>query len=144
MPSDPSNLITIASIIAGFGVAVLMFRLQRELSLCPRDRWLACADWLAISSTLIALMLVIVPLVFFAMNRLASEVAGAATCLTVILLAGYVPSILAHYRLIFRGNRDPNDPRRNPEPAELAFIVITSVTAIFVAGAFLIRACPLR
>ena len=138
--SDAGVLITIASIIAGFGVAVLMFRLQRELSLPARERWLACADWLTISSTLIALLFVIMPLILFGSeNKTAGQLAGAATCSAVILLAGYVPSILAHYRLIFRGGRNPDGPRGNPEPSERGLIILTCLAAIAAVAFYLVR-----
>jgi hypothetical protein len=137
------DLITTASIIAGFGVAVLMFRIQRELYAREKGwpSWVACSDWLTISSTLIALLLVIMPLALFGEDsKLARKVAEAATCSSVILLAGYVPSILAHYRFILRGGRDPNGSRTNPEPSELALILITIVVTILVVVAFLVRA----
>jgi uncharacterized membrane protein YidH (DUF202 family) len=139
-----ADLITTASIIAGFGVAVLMFRIQRELYARERDwpSWIASSDWLRISSTLIALLLVLTPLaVFGEANKLAHKVAGAPTCASVILLAGYVPSILAHYRFILYDGRDPKGRRTNPEPSELTLIVITVVLAIVGVVVFLAKAC---
>ena len=105
---NSSDLITAASLIAGFGVTVLMFRLQRELqisdenwkqpeNLHPTPTWLALADYLVIVAILISLLFAVVPLLLSSSLRLPRVASLSAT----ILLAGYVPSILAHYRFLY-------------------------------------------
>jgi hypothetical protein len=78
--------------------------------------WVAWADWLIIGATLLCLvgLLPIVAGWGTASGRL--RVASAATTAAVVLTFGYVPAILAHYRLIFRGQR--RGARKNPEPPE--------------------------
>jgi hypothetical protein len=109
---NSSDLLTTASIIAGFGVTVLMFRLQRELQISDENwrlrregresriiqTWIPPADYLVILAIIVSLLGSVLPtLVSGNAVRLASAACAAAT----ILLAGYVPSILAHYRFIY-------------------------------------------
>jgi hypothetical protein len=127
---------------------MLVFRLQREVQMEAEGEfnWIPWADWLYIAATIAALLEILV--LVNSESCLALRVARFLTCLAVIFLIGYVPSILAHYRLIF-GNyipRKPYIPRRkaisrrsrlNPEPAELISILVTvvvilSMTAIMI------------
>jgi hypothetical protein len=141
--TDSGTLSTVASIIAGFGVAMLFFRIQRELHMGERDEtvWIPQADWLLIAATLISIVLVILPLV--SLDLRGSKVAKlpySACAASSVLLAGYVLSILAHYRLLF--GRKRSGPRDNPEPAERRLVVLTSVIAMAVFVAVLITVKP--
>jgi len=64
MTLDLASLMTVASIVAGFGVAVLVFRIQREAGL--KVHWLPWADRLLIAATSVALGVVILPIISFA------------------------------------------------------------------------------
>lgn len=62
---DTSTLSQVASISAGFGVAMLVFRVQRHLEMQHGEEqgaWIAVADWLLVGATSISLLLVIFPL----------------------------------------------------------------------------------
>jgi hypothetical protein len=135
---DGYSLVTVASIIASFGVAMLVFRLQRELEMKAKGEinWIPYADGLYILAALSALLLVILPILFGTKSRIALCIARAATCLSVFFLAGYIPSILAHYRLILGGGR--TGPRTNPESAERVCVwVIVGVALIGAIGTLL-------
>jgi len=121
---ETGDLLTVASILAAFGSAMLFFRIQRELTMHDRAeiQWIPWADWLLILATLVSLLAVILPIFFAAGLRLPLAAASAAT----VLAAGYVPAILAHYRIILGFGRQ--GPRTNPEPSEL-FIVLLSLVA---------------
>lgn len=129
-----ADLLTVASIIAGFGVTVLMFRIQRELYMQEKNEptWITWADRLVISSTLTALLFVVLPIVVFGPERPTTmAVSATATSAAVILLGGYVPSILAHYRFFVPGG----PPRSNPEPWERKFAWTTLVVGMIGAVA---------
>jgi uncharacterized membrane protein len=134
--ADSGTLSTVASITSGFGVAMLFFRIQRELQMGERDEivWIPQADWLLIAATLVSLLLVILPLVSLDLRNTSLINLPAAACsASSMLLAGYILSILAHYRLLF--GRKRSGPRENPEPAERILVWITIVLAavIFIA-----------
>jgi hypothetical protein len=125
---DRGTLATIASIISAFGVPMLYFRIQRELEMRKNQErvWLPAADWLLVGATLVSLLLVILPLLTLRDVRLPVAASGAAA----IMVAGYVPAILGHYRIFFGQNR--TGPRDNPEPWELLFVVLALATALCV------------
>jgi drug/metabolite transporter (DMT)-like permease len=125
---DRGTLATIASIISAFGVPMLYFRIERELRMRKKEEivWLPAADWLLVGATLVSLLLVIVPLVTFREVRLPTAASGAAA----ILVAGYVPAILGHYRIFFGQRR--TGPRHNPEPSELFFVTAALIAAVCV------------
>lgn len=132
--TDVANLATVATVIAVFGGAMLFFRVQRELQtqeqLGPRS--IPWADRLLIAATLVALLLVLMPLVAGS-NRpgVWAQLPAAACTAAVSLIAGYILAILAHYRLILGGRR--SGPRVNPEPAEkwLVFVAIAAAALLF-------------
>jgi hypothetical protein len=109
---NSSDLITVASIIAGFGVTVMMFRLQRELQISDENwkqrgegsqaatvpTWIPPADYLVIVAIIVSLLGGVLPLLI---SRDAIRLSSTACAAATILLAGYVPSILAHYRFIY-------------------------------------------
>jgi hypothetical protein len=129
---DPGTLATIASIISAFGTSMLVFRIQRELEMRQKgeQNWIAWADWLLVSAVFVSLLLVIVPLLTIRQTRLPAAGAVAAA----IMVAGYVPAILAHYRLVF--GRKRTGQRVNPEPWERFFVAVGLIIALF---AFVLR-----
>jgi hypothetical protein len=130
---DANTLATVASIIAGFGAAMLAFRLEREVKAGDRGEpmWIAWADWLVIAATILSLALGLLPIVSGLVREpLQTALASAATSAAVVLTVGYVPAILAHYRLILhRGRRGS---RQNPEPSERWLTI-----GFAIAGAFM-------
>jgi hypothetical protein len=138
---DPGTLSTVASITSGFGVAMLFFRIQRELQMGREGEivWIPVADWLLVCATLVSLLLVILPLVALSpaagvLNRLPQAACAASS----ILVAGYILSILAHYRLLF--GRKRTGPRYNPEPAERVLVFTTAALAAAVFAIILLAA----
>jgi hypothetical protein len=129
--ADVGTLGTIASVIAGFGGAMLLFRLQRELEMQRETevQWIPWADRLLILATLIALLLVLLPLVATT-NRpgLLAHLPAAGCAAALILMAGYILAVLAHYRLFLGAGR--RGPRTNPEPAERAVVLATGLVAL--------------
>lgn len=136
--SHPDTLVTAASIIAGFGAALIAFRLERELEIERRDQelpphrreghWFPASDWLLVISNVAALCFVVAPLVAIESPsprtiRLTSAVCTA----TAIMLAGYIPSILAHYRFFYGLTKKE---RKNPTLLEAVFLSITVIAAI--------------
>lgn len=116
---DHQNLlVTAASIIAGFGSAVIAFRLERELDIeekneegrgIEKSATIPVSDWLVVTASIGALCFVVAPLVATptpsdAVIRFVSAICSAMA----IMLAGYIPSILAHYRFIYGLTEEPN------------------------------------
>lgn len=106
-------LITAASTIAGFGAVIFAFRLQRETTIAAENmkkpieqrepNWVPVSDWLVIVAVVASLTLVVAPLVLTPPPsektvRFSSAVCSAAA----VLLAGYIPCILAHYDFFCR------------------------------------------
>jgi hypothetical protein len=138
--ADASTLATIASVISGFGVAMLFFRIQRELSMHEQleVNWIPWADRLLIGATLISLFLVVVPLVALrATSLFKGRLPSAACAAASIMVGGYVLAILAHYRLFLGRHR--RGPRSNPEPAEAAVVCVTLAVALFFFVAILLE-----
>lgn len=139
--ADPGALAAVASIIAAFGVAMLFFRIQRELQMQEEHEinWIPWADWLLVGATILSLFLVILPMLVLRgpASRWALLPPSAAAS-AAILVAGYMPAILAHYRFILGGRRQ--GPRINPEPAERLVVVLASVVAVAAGiGVFILR-----
>jgi hypothetical protein len=126
MKPDGATLASIASITAAFGTAVLLFRVQRENDMRSMGErvWLPWSDWLILAATICSLVLVLVPVAAGYDLRLSSAASSSSS----ICVAGYIPSILAHYRIVFGGKR--SGPRNNPEPLEFFFVVLTVVIAM--------------
>ena len=133
---DGGTLATIASVTSAFGSTALLFRVQRENDMRSKDErvWLPIADWLLLIATLTSLLLVLVPIA--AGQPLAFP--SAASAMSSVCVAGYVPSILAHYRIVLGGAR--RGPRVNPEPSELILVMLTVGTALAVGGWVMIHA----
>lgn len=129
-------LVTAASIIAGFGAAVMAFRLERELDKeeknegRPKHRrehhWIPASDWLVVTASVGALCFVVAPLVATPMPSDTMMRFASATCSAMaIMLAGYIPSILAHYHFIY----GLTEKRSNPTLWEGVFVVATVLAA---------------
>ena len=133
--------LAVAAITAGFGVSVLMFRIQRELTVVnepddPSLNWLPWADWLILGSISLSLIGVILPLVIFkAPDQLKFSVAAASCAAGTVLLAAYPFAIIDHYRLIW-GKRRWRKSMRNviAEPGEKVIVI---AAALIAAGAFI-------
>jgi small-conductance mechanosensitive channel len=136
---DTTDLITVGSIVAAFSAVVIFFRIDRELKLKQAgiSSWIPWADRLVISSSIGCLLLAILPLLLFGRNHLARAVATSACSGSIILVTGYVPAILAHYRLIF-GRTRTGLPIENPEPAERVIVLGSSAVAAAAALVLLI------
>jgi hypothetical protein len=137
---DPSILATIASLISVFGAAMLFFRIQRELEVTQKneDIWIPWADWLLIAATLTSLILVILPIVALGPeSKLVMKVSIAACSASTALVAGYIFSVLAHYRLLFGKSR--LGARENPEPAEKLLVRLTIAVSVLLFIIVLIR-----
>ena len=130
----PSDLIATASIIAGFGITVIMFRVQREVTVQDEKRTpvksrLAWADYLIILSISLALLLVVVPLIWFAVPSAKLRAVAAAACVAaVVLQLGYIPSILAHYGISL-GKQTATEERSAGQPVETWIAPLSGLVA---------------
>jgi hypothetical protein len=135
---DPAVLATVAGIIAGFGSAMLLFRLQRELQMLDEGEstWIPWADRSLGAATLIALLAVLLLVSGLPPEPWRTRLASAFCTAAVLLLAGYFPAALAHYRLLFGASR--SGPRSNPEPGERGltwfFVIVAAVGFVVVLG----------
>jgi len=139
---DAATLTTVATIVSGFGIAMLFFRIQRELQMHEQlePKWIPWADRLLIVATLISLLLVIFPLVAFsATSIVVLRLASAACAAASLMVAGYVFGILAHYRLLFGGHRE--GPRKNPEPPEKVVVFASIAVALLAFAGVLLPIC---
>jgi uncharacterized membrane protein YhaH (DUF805 family) len=138
--ADVGALATVASLIAAFGGALLVFRIQREIQMHDQMeiQWIPWADRLLVGATLTALLLVLLPLTALTNRpgRLA-DLPSAACAAAVLMVAGYIFAILAHYRLLFGRRR--SGPRLNPEPAERWIVLATLLLAAILLAALLFR-----
>ena len=138
MRIEAGNLISVASIVAGFGITVIMFRVQRELSIQesrPTLRsTLAWSDYLIIASVFLALLgSVEVLLLDPAVPHYLQAVAAAACAAAVFLQVGYIPGILFHYGIRY-GRNSTIDDRQSGEPGERAIVILSAVVALLVAA----------
>jgi hypothetical protein len=104
--TDYAVLITVAALIGGFSILVLVLRIGIELSLWDKDQvtWIPLADWLLVVSTVLSFFGVLIPSVLAStkFSVLLSVRTGTnlpiAACIAACILAGaYIPAILAHY-----------------------------------------------
>jgi hypothetical protein len=136
---DASDLITVASIVAAFSGGVLFFRIGRELGGGTGPvTWIPWADRLVIASSTACLLLAILPLLVFGKNSSLARNVSTSVCVgSVLLLGGYIPAILAHYRLLFGSKR--SGPRENPEPAERFWVLGTVIIAVVLSATVFLR-----
>ena len=129
--------LTVASILSGFGIAVLMFRIQRELHMQERHpdspNWLAWADYLVVVSIMISLLFVVLPLVAPPSPGKKIMALGAGSCASAaILLAAYPLAILDHYRIGTGAKR--KGERNQGEPFERVLVLGAAFIAVAVCS----------
>lgn len=132
MPSA-ELLATVASIITAFGAAMLFFRIQRELEMgdLGEVNWLPWSDRLLLVATLMCLLLVLIPTMLIGETKsILTRLPLAANTTALVLVAGYIFGILAHYRLFFGTKR--TGKRENPEPAEKVIVFFFGLVAVAV------------
>jgi hypothetical protein len=124
-----SNVVTIAGVVLGIAVAILLFRLARELYMDEREEtvWVAYAERVVVAAALLSTTVLVLAVFGVTSRPAAVLIPRAATLAGVVLLMGYVPAILAHYRFI--GSAERSSTRDNPEPLER-----TIVHAVFAAA----------
>jgi len=118
-----------------------MFRIQRELGV--RDRhpkwpnWLAWADYLVISTIVLSLLLVVLPLIALSEpTEFVFSIAAGTCAATSILMLAYPFAILDHYRIEIGVWRDGNGlARHKGEPIEKAIVIVSSLIAALTFGA---------
>lgn len=130
--------LTVASILAGFGVTVLMFRLQRELYVQEqhpeKPTWLAWADYLVLAAIALSLLLVVLPIVAHSQPpRWILRLAAGSCAAAAILLAAYPLAILDHYRIEIGKNREGY--RVKGEPVERIIVIVAVLVAEVVFAA---------
>lgn len=138
MEIGSSDLLTAAAVIVGFGITVIMFRVQREIQVQEKNEgkpeneaernWLAWSDYLILVSILLTTGLAIVPLLMLPqVSALTRSLAASACVAAFILQAGYVFGILAHYRIEI--GRERKGPREKGEPAERLIVKLSAAFA---------------
>ena len=144
----PQSYLTVASILSGFSISVVMFRIQRELGV--RDRhprwpnWLAWADYLVLLAFVLSLTLVVLPLVVFPdPSRFLFSVAAGGCAASSLLLLAYPFAILDHYRIeigTWRTKKgEKPQARHKGEPIERVIVVIAGVVAALTFSAVVVR-----
>ena len=135
---EPGGLTAVAAIIIGFGVNVIMFRVQRELHMeevKKEQTWIIGADSLILASVACAFLAVILVIL-----SLSFTIALAACASAMTMQAGFIPAIFAHYRICFgKERKNLGLPRERSEPAEKWIVGISVVIALIVAAAVLVR-----
>lgn len=129
---ETGSLLAVASIVGGFGINVLMFRLRRELQMQNQDEktWIPWADRLVLAAVILSLSTVLLLLAGSALPFLPTWLSSPLLAASVTLLLGFPPAILSHYRLL--GGRKQNGSRENPEPSEKLWVVGTAVAALVI------------
>src|ERR1017187_2805339 len=128
-----TDLIAVSAIVVGFGVTAIMFRVQRELQVLEQRNikilWLSWADYLILGSVMLAIFGATVPLLVAPAPPPGLLALAASSCVAaVILQGGYIPSLLAHYRIGLGAGRE--GPRAKGEPVERWFVLGTAVFAV--------------
>jgi|SRR5437773_11587171 len=104
-----------------------------------RQSWLAWADYLVVTSVGLAVFGATLPLLIFpAAGRTIMAIAAFSCAAALVLLAGYVPAILAHYRIELGARR--KGPRERGEPIERWTVVASCICASMAFSATLILA----
>jgi hypothetical protein len=156
---DPGTVVTVAGILSGFGITVMMFRIQRELERrgrfdhVSRGHRFAWADWLVIVPVSASLLVVAMVMTLGA-GRAVLRFATALCSGSASLMAGYLPAILAHYGIgpwpgLFKPTRRsaeqperqlseaPRGPRRRPELERAWVLVVAGIAVLIFFGTFL-------
>jgi peptidoglycan biosynthesis protein MviN/MurJ (putative lipid II flippase) len=144
---SPQPYLTVASILSGFSISVLMFRLQRELGVRERHpdwpNWLAWADYLVLATIVLSVLLVVVPLVAFSEpTEFVFSIAAGTCAATSLLLLAYPFAILDHYGIEIGGWRrkasDNVEIRHKGEPIERMVVILASLIAVLVFAAIVL------
>jgi hypothetical protein len=130
------SYLAVASILAGFGITVLMFRIQRELYVRERypgwPNWLAWADYLIFGAILLSLALVVLPLSILGDSKPVLAVAAGSSGAAAVLIAAYPFAILDHYRIEIGAQRAGG--RQKGEPIEKVIVICAIAAAAAVLG----------
>ena len=98
--------------------------------------WIPWADFLVIAAVMVSLLIGILPIIVLSSPpKLIYQIANGACAASIVMLAGYIPGILAHYRFILVKNT--HSARQNPEPSERWIVIMFlyfAVTAFVVAS----------
>lgn len=131
-PPTPGDLIAVAALIVGFAVTVIMFRVQRELWVQERHpkwpNWLSWSDYLIVASVVLAIVALVVLLAIPGITQYRRAIAASSCVAAIILQAGYIPGILAHYRIEIGRHRTGD--RQKGEPAEKAIVCVSGFVAV--------------
>lgn len=150
---DDGSLAAIGAAIVGFGIVAFVFRVQRELQMREeKDKrgWIPWADRLLIVVVTVSLLLVLFPIALAGgvSSLWGGRLPAAACSASTVVLAGYIPALLAHYRFGSRldqlGSRlarrwtwlgAPQGRERQVPgtPAEKAIVVASAVLGVVVA-----------
>jgi hypothetical protein len=124
-------LLSVASILSGFGITVFIFRIQRELQVRERTgdiaTWLSWADYLVLAAITLSLILVVFPLITIPQVIGVLAVARASCAAAAILLAAYPWAILYHYRIVLGTKRQGQ--RLPGEPGEKLIVIVAAIVA---------------
>jgi fumarate reductase subunit D len=134
--SGVAEYLTVAGLLSGFGVTVLVFRIQREAQMATR--WIAWADFLVIAAILVSLLGVVLPLMAVEkpsanLLRFARSCCSAAT----VLLAGYPFAILDHYGILPGAHHERHEVQG--EPLERVIVLATAVLCVVAFSVTLAR-----
>ena len=139
---DAGAYLSVASILSGFGITVLMFRVQRELTLREMDRpkitRLAWADYLVLAAIILSLIFVVLPLLLLRSVPENFDTLSAASCAAAcILLAAYPFAIIDHYHIEW--NKRSGHGLKG-EPGERRIVIAAGVLALLAfVGIFILR-----
>lgn len=139
------SYLSVASILSGFCVAVFVFRIQREVAIIDRvenrdstskekpENWLAWSDYLIVTSILLSMLLVVLPLmVVHSVNDQLLRLAAASCAASSILLSAYPFAILDHYRILW--GKERKEKRLSGEPLERFIVIAALIVAAVVWG----------
>jgi hypothetical protein len=140
MSLSTESYLTVASILSGFGITVLMFRVQRELTLKdkkpPKVTRLAWADYLVLAATTLSLILVVLPLLLLRnVPEICVSLSSASCAAASILLAGYPFAIIDHYHIEWKKRSGHG---LKGEPGERIIVKTAAALAVLVFVGILI------
>jgi hypothetical protein len=109
------DLLTVASLVAGFSGNIFVFRLQREVGpdvpLGSRTStplpWIPLADKMLFACVVLLLVFTVLPiLVFSGPEWLNVQLSRAACSAAIVLFTSYIPVVVVHYRRYFWGKTE--------------------------------------
>jgi hypothetical protein len=138
---NPDAYLTVASILSGFGITVLMFRVERELAMRKENKVtrLAWADYLILAATSLSLIFVVLPLMLFrSLPEICITLSSASCAAAAILLAGYPFAIIDHYHIEWRkrsGHGLKGEPGERIVVGTAVALAILAFVGIFIGRA---------